>query len=399
MRFADRMQHLRASEIRELLKLTERPEVISFAGGLPAPELFPARELGDILAELAHAEGAATLQYGVTAGYGPLREAIARRMEATDGVRVDAGQVLVTQGSQQGLDFAGRIFLDKGSVVLCESPTYLAAISAFKAYEPRFVAVPTDEEGMLPGPLADILARESDIRMVYVIPDFQNPTGRTWSLERRKQLLALLSGTDIPIVEDNPYGELRFEGPALAGLQALDTDGRVIRLGTFSKILCPGLRIGWVSATPELIARFDLVKQGADLHTAQLTQACVARYLERHDIDAHIAVLRDTYRGRRDAMLGEIEARFGTAVTVNVPHGGLFLWMTLPGGVDARELLVRCLARNVAFVPGGSFFPDGGHGNTLRLNFSNMPQERIREGIRRMAEAFGTLPGMVRPAS
>lgn len=399
MRFADRMQYLRASEIRELLKLTERPEVISFAGGLPAPELFPARELGDILGELAREEGAATLQYGVTAGYGPLREAIARRMASTDGVRIDASQVLVTHGSQQGLDFAGRIFLDKGSVVLCESPTYLAAISAFRAYEPRFIAVPTDEDGMLPGALAEILAREPDVRMVYVIPDFQNPTGRTWSLERRKQLLALLSGTDIPIIEDNPYGELRFEGTALPGLQALDTCGRVIRLGTFSKILCPGLRIGWVSAAPDLIARFDLVKQGADLHTAQLTQACVARYLERHDINAHIATIRDTYRARRDAMLDEIRTQFGSTVAVNAPQGGLFLWMTLPAGTDARELLVRCLACNVAFVPGGSFFPEGGHENTLRLNFSNMPQERIREGVRRMADAFGGLPVLVRPAS
>lgn len=391
MRFADRMQHLRTSEIRELLKLTEQPDVISFAGGLPAPELFPARELGDILQELAREEGAATLQYGTTAGYGPLREAIARRLAATDGIRVDAAQVLVTHGSQQGLDFAGRIFLDRDSVVLCESPTYLAAINAFKAYEPRFVAVPTDRDGMLPGPLAEILARERDIRMVYVIPDFQNPTGRTWSSERRRQLLELLSGTDIPVIEDNPYGELRFEGVSQPSLQALDTCGRVIRLGTFSKILCPGLRIGWVTATPELIARFDLVKQGADLHTAQLTQACVARYLERHDIGAHIAVIRDTYRRRRDAMLAAIQKHFGSSVEVNTPQGGLFLWMTLPLGADARDLLARCLERKVAFVPGGSFFPEGGHENTLRLNFSNMPEARIQEGIRRMAETFGQL--------
>lgn len=389
MKFAARMRNLHTSEIRELLKLTEQPDIISFAGGLPDPSLFPAAQLGDILREVAREEGAATLQYGKTAGYEPLREAIAARLARTAGISVDATHVMVTNGSQQGLDLAGMLFLDPNAPILCESPTYLAAINAFRAYEPRFIAVPTDDEGMLPDALEAIVAQEPDIRMAYVIPDFQNPTGITWSLSRREQFMRILSRTRIPVVEDNPYGELRFEGVPQPSLMTMDTKGQVIGLGTFSKILCPGLRIGWLTARPDLLAQFDLLKQGTDLHTAQITQACVARYLERHDIDAHIRHVREVYRGRRDAMLDAIRNHLGSSVSVTHPEGGLFLWMRLPEGMDARKLLAVCLVKKVAFVPGESFHPQGGHRNTMRLNFSNMPTERIHEGIRRIAEAIG----------
>ena len=393
MKFASRMQHLHASEIRELLKLTEKPDIISFAGGLPDPALFPARELGDILREVARKDGAIALQYGTTAGYTPLREVIAARLAQTVGIRVDAGEVMITNGSQQGLDLAGMLFLDPGAPLLCESPTYLAAINAFRAYQPRFVPVPTDKEGMIPEALSEILSREPDIRMAYVIPDFQNPTGTTWSKRRRVRFMEIMSQTRIPIVEDNPYGELRYEGEQQQSLMSLDTNGQVIGLGTFSKILCPGLRIGWMTAHPSLIARFDLLKQGTDLHTSPLTQACVARYLETYDINTHIQTLRTTYRERRDAMIGAIARNFGSEVQTNHPQGGLFLWMHLPEDMDARDLLRACLEKKVAFVPGESFYPLGGHRNTLRLNFSNMPTERIREGILRMADAYA----LVRP--
>ena len=394
MKFATRMEHLHASEIRELLKLTENPDIISFAGGLPDPDLFPAQELGDILLEVARENGAMALQYGTTAGYGPLREAIAARLEQTAGIRTDAGRVMITNGSQQGLDLAGMLFLDPGAPLLCESPTYLAAINAFRAYQPRFLPVPTDDEGMIPEALTDILSRESDIRMAYVIPDFQNPTGATWSRRRRMQFMQIMTQTRIPIVEDNPYGELRYEGEPQPSLMSLDTTRQVIGLGTFSKILCPGLRIGWIHADPSLIARFDLLKQGTDLHTSPLTQACVARYLETCDIRSHIQCLRTTYRTRRDAMTQAIGSCFGPEVRTNRPQGGLFLWMHLPEDMDARDLLRACLHKKVAFVPGESFHPLGGHRNTLRLNFSNMPTERIQEGIRRMGEAYA----LVRPA-
>ncbi len=388
MRFADRMQHIRASEIRELLKLTEQPDVISFAGGLPAPELFPTTELADIYQDVTAKEGAAYLQYGTTAGHPPLRASIAKRLKQTCGVEAGASNILILNGSQQGLDFAGKLFLDKGSVLLCESPTYLAAINAFKAYEPRFVAVPTDRDGMIPESLANILAQESDIRLVYVIPEFQNPTGKSWSAERRRQIMALLSKTEIPILEDNPYGELRFEGETQPSLQSLDTKGQVIGLGTFSKILCPGLRIGWVTASEDLIARFDLIKQGADLHTSHLPQACIQRYLETCDLESHIARLRETYASRRNAMMDAISRYFPDGLDVNPPSGGLFLWATLPEHISARILLEHCLPLKVAFVPGGAFFPEGGHENTMRLNFSNMPEDRIHEGIRRIRQAY-----------
>ena len=395
MKFASRMQHLHASEIRELLKLTEKPDIISFAGGLPDPALFPAHELGEILREVARQDGAIALQYGTTAGYSPLREAIATRLAQTAGIRTDAGHVMITNGSQQGLDLAGMLFLDPGAPLLCESPTYLAAINAFRAYQPRFIPVPTDQEGMIPEALAEILSREPDIRMAYVIPDFQNPTGTTWSKHRRVRFMEIMSQTRIPIVEDNPYGELRYEGEQQQSLMSLDTTDQVIGLGTFSKILCPGLRIGWMTAHPSLIARFDLLKQGTDLHTSPLTQACVARYLEAYDINTHIQTLRATYRERRDAMIGAIARCFGSEVQINRPQGGLFLWMHLPEDMDARDLLRACLEKKVAFVPGESFYPLGGHRNTLRLNFSNMPTERIQEGILRMADAYA----LIRPAS
>jgi 2-aminoadipate transaminase len=249
---------------------------------------------------------------------------------------------------------------------------------------------------MLPDALAHILAREPDIRMAYVIPDFQNPTGRTWSRQRREQFMDLISRTRIPVIEDNPYGELRFEGPPQPSLMTMDPNSQVIGLGTFSKILCPGLRIGWITASPALLAQFDLLKQGTDLHTAQITQACVARYLERHDLQAHIQTIRETYRRRRDVMLAAIGTHLGDRVSVNRPEGGLFLWMRLPEGMDARQLLTACLKQKVAFVPGESFHPQGGHQNTMRLNFSNASETDIREGISRISSA---LDAFHRPAA
>lgn len=387
LRYAKRMDNIKASEIRELLKLTQKPEVISFAGGLPAPELFPVEELKKISLDVLEENGAQALQYGPTEGYQPLREQIAERMKKVD-VDASADNILVLSGSQQGLDFSGKIFLNPGDIVLCESPTYLGAINAFKAYEPKFIEVPTDEHGMVMEDLEDILEINENVKFVYVIPDFQNPSGRTWSLERRKKLVELANKYNIAIVEDNPYGELRYEGEFLPAVKHFDTEGRVIFLGTFSKIFCPGLRLGWACADGEVLNKYILAKQGSDLQASTISQMQVSKFFEEYDIDAHIEKLRALYKKRKNLMIDTMKEEFPEGVTFTNPEGGLFTWAVLPENINARELAVKALEENVAFVPGGSFFPNGGNENTFRLNYSNMTEDKIVEGIKRLANAI-----------
>lgn len=389
--YATRMDSLRASEIREILKITQRAEVISFAGGLPAPELFPVEMLKEISVQVLSETGRLALQYSTTEGYEPLRRKIAERIGRKFQTKVSAQQVLITCGSQQALDFSGKLFLDAGDVVLCESPTYLAAISAFRAYQPNFVEVPTDDDGMITRSLENILATTERVKLIYVIPDFQNPTGRTWSLQRRRELVKLATRYGIPVIEDNPYGELRFEGEILPSLKSMDTAGLVIGTGTFSKTFCPGMRIGWLVAEPEIIEKYVLIKQGADLCTSLRSQMEVDMFMERYDFEGNLQKLTDLYRKRRNAMVESLEAMMPAGVTFTRPQGGLFLWVELPEQLGAVELLQECLKREVAFVPGDAFFPNGGIKNTLRLNYSNMSEERIREGIRRLAEAIKML--------
>jgi 2-aminoadipate transaminase len=300
---------------------------------------------------------------------------------------VSADEVLVTTGSQQGLDLSAKLFLDEGDTVLCESPTYLAAISAFKVFSPRFVEVPTDDGGMKIEALERLLTAERP-KLIYVVPNFQNPSGRTWTLERRVQFMELLRRHPIAVVEDNPYGEVYFEGEPLPALQSFDRSGSVVLLGTFSKVLAPGLRVGWVAARSPLIEKYVILKQATDLHTCIFSQMLVERYLERFDLDADLRRIRELYRQRRDAMLEALEGQMPAGVRFTRPSGGLFVWVELPGNLNARELLRRCLERDVAFVPGGAFFPERSREDTLRLNFSNMPVDRIREGVRRLAGAL-----------
>lgn len=384
------MQHLRASDIREILRITQRPEVISFAGGLPAAETFPTEELKAIAGDVLQTEGARALQYSTTEGHPPLREHIARRMRQ-QGAAVSADEILVTSGSQQGLDLAAKAFLEPGDEILCESPTYLGFIQAAQVFEPRFVEVATDDQGMRIDALEERLAGCGKPRLIYAVPDFQNPSGRRWSAPRRKGLLEVARRHRVPVLEDAPYAEIRFAGDMVPSLKALDTDGLVIQLGTFSKIFCPGLRLAWIAAPAELLQRFVILKQATDLHTATLSQMLLVAYLERHDIDTAIERIRDLYRRRRDAMIAALEREMPAGVRFTRPEGGLFVWVELPEAADARRLLAGCLEREVAFVPGDCFFPAGGHENTLRLNFSNMPEERIAEGIARMAEALRAL--------
>jgi 2-aminoadipate transaminase len=384
--FADRMNFLKASEIREILKITARPEVISFAGGLPAPELFPVKEMKLVAAKVLDEEGGGALQYSTTEGFEPLRKQIASRMNRKFKTNVTHENILVTSGSQQALDFSGKLFLNVDDVVLCESPTYLAAISAFRAYEPRFIEVPTDDSGMIIEELEKILESTPNVKCIYVIPDFQNPTGRTWSLQRRQALMKVVSRYEIPVIEDNPYGELRFEGEMLPSLKSMDTKGLVVFVSTFSKTFCPGLRIGWIAANHNFIEKYVLIKQGADLHTSSISQRELARYMELYDLDAHIAEIVAVYRRRRDTMLQTMRERLPTSVRFTLPQGGLFTWVELPQHMKSVELLKQSLIYNVAFVPGDAFFANGGIENTLRLNYSNMPEDRIVEGIQRLAQ-------------
>ena len=389
VRYAKRMSYLKASEIREILKVTERPEVISFAGGLPAPELFPVEEIKEVNRIVLEESGPKALQYTTTEGYAPLRRWIADRMNTRLGTSFDRDNILITHGSQQALDLSGKVFLDEGDVVLCESPTYLAAISAFRAYGCEFIEVPTDRDGMIIDELKIILQNTKKVKLIYVIPDFQNPTGRTWNYERRKQLAALATTYGVIIIEDNPYGELRFEGEPLPSVKSFDQEGYVLCTGSFSKIFCPGYRIGWIAGDKDIIRKYVLVKQGTDLQCNTIAQMEIAKYLEIYDIDEHISKIIETYRLRRDLAIKTMEKTFPKNITFTVPEGGLFTWVELPATINARDVLVKSLERNVAFVPGGSFFPNGGNENTFRINFSNMPENRIVEGLERLGEVLG----------
>ncbi len=387
MKFAKRMDSLKASEIREILKLIENPEIISFAGGLPAPELFPVEEMKEAARAVLEEDGQKALQYSSTEGYLPLREKIAGRMEEV-GVKTTADNILITSGSQQGLDLSGKVFINEGDVVVCESPSYLGAINALKSYSPKFVEIDTDDDGMDMEALAKVLKETEHVKMIYVIPDFQNPSGRTWSVERRKQLIELANEFDLPIVEDNPYGELRFEGERPPSIKSFDTQGRVIYLGTFSKIFCPGLRVGWTLGDGEILQKYIFVKQGADLHTNTLTQREINKFMEVHSIDEHIEKIKNVYRKRRDVMMEGIREHFPKAVKYTYPQGGLFTWCELPEEMDAKEVFKKSIKENVAFVPGGSFYPNGGKENTFRLNYSMMSEEKIREGIKRLGKVL-----------
>jgi DNA-binding transcriptional MocR family regulator len=378
---------LKASDIREILKVTQDPGIISFAGGLPAPELFPASAIAACAADVLAKQGTVALQYSPTEGFFGLRQIIAGRMNAIWHTQLIPEEILVTTGSQQGLDLTGKLFLDEGDVVLCESPTYLGAIMAFNVFKPRWVEIPTDDEGMDPEALEDALRTHERIKLIYTVPNFQNPTGRTWSDERRERLSHLAAKYEVPVIEDNPYGEVCFEGSLPRAIQAMDSRGLVICLGTFSKIFCPGLRLGWVAAHRRYLDKYVILKQAGDLHTSTLDQMIAASYMETHDLEKDIQHKREVYRNRRDAMLSALATEMPPGVSFTRPKGGLFLWVELPASLDARRLLARSLEQHVAFVPGEAFFPTSGRKNTLRLNYSNMPEERIIEGVRRLAVA------------
>ena len=382
--FAARMDAMKPSSIRELLKMTERPEVISFAGGLPAPGLFPIDDIR-LAAERVFAEsGARAFQYGVTEGVSPLREQIAAEM-ASRQVACSADDVLVTTGSQQGLDLLGKIFLDPGDVIFTETPTYLAAIQAFQCFQARFQPVATDDQGVIPEAV-DELAATAKPRFLYVIPNFQNPTGRTLSLARRRQLVDIAQRRNFVIVEDDPYGRLRYRGDHLPPVKSFDDSGCVVYLSTLSKTVAPGFRTGWMIAPPVIRDKLVVAKQASDLHTSSFDQLVLERYLRDFDNRQHVDKVCAAY-GERYAVMDEaLRRHLPDAYTWTRPEGGMFLWVSGPQTLDAFSLLARSIENGVAFVPGADFFPGGGGRNNMRLNFSNADPASIRSGIARLAE-------------
>jgi 2-aminoadipate transaminase len=393
--FARHAQSAQSSAIRELLKVAQQPEVISFGGGLPAPELFPAGELKAACDRILTRNPTAALQYSTTEGYPPLRELIARQMDPL-GVKLGPENILVTTGSQQSLDLAGKLLLNDGDRVAVEDPTFLGALQAFHVFGASYSAIPIDDEGLQTDLLPAALAFHP--KFLYVMPTFQNPGGVTLSLERRRALIALAEREELPVVEDDPYSRLRFEGDPLPPLLALDAAalesadgcprGNVIYLGSFSKTLAPGLRLAWIAAPPEVIAKLVQIKQGADLHTSIFVQMMAFETARDGFLERHILKIREVYRERRNVMLAALEEFFPPGVHWTRPEGGLFLWVRLPEGMVAAHLLEAALRKNVAFVPGNSFFAgDERAGDRyFRLNFSNMKPELIREGIRRLAD-------------
>jgi len=386
--FAARMAKTPRSFIREILKVTESPDIISFAGGLPDPSLIAVKELAEAARLVFETEGAAALQYSTTEGYAPLREFVAERYRRRLGLDVNADEILITSGSQQSLDLIGKVFIDAGDAVAIERPGYLGAIQAFSLYEPAFCPVPLTEDGPDTGALEDLL-QEKTVKLFYGVPNSQNPSGITWSKEKRREVAALLRDAGAVFVEDDAYGELRFSGEPMPPVKKYLPEGTVMT-GSFSKIAAPGMRLGWICAKKEILDQLTVAKQATDLHTPILTQRILARYLADNNIDAPIKRICDTYRRRCDLMGGLIDDLFPEGVTHTRPEGGMFIWATLPAGISSMDLFERGLVENVAVLPGIPFYTDGGGDNTLRLNFSNAGDDRIEEGIRRLAKVLRT---------
>ena len=378
--------------VRELLKITAQPDMISFAGGLPAEELFPLERCQIAAQTVLQRHGRQALQYGPTEGLPELRDWVARRFAAL-GMKLGRENVAIVSGAQQGLDLIGRVLLNPGDRVVVENPTYLALLSAWRPLGVQFLPTPCDGEGLRVEDLKPLL--ELEPKLIYTIPNFQNPQGTSLSRARRQELTQLLAGRPIAVVEDDPYGDLRYEGeplPHLTTLLALDhsiNSSSGIYLGTFSKTLMPGLRVGWVVAPEPVIDKIVQAKQSADLQTSTFNQHLVCKLIEDDFLDRHIPFLREQYRARRDAMLAALESHLPKEVTWNRPEGGMFLLLTLPKTWDATPLLSQALASRVAFVPGEEFHPDGSGKNTLRLNFTHSNPGQIEEGIRRLGKIMG----------
>lgn len=383
--FATRIQHLQKSFIREILKVTENPDVISFAGGLPNPAFFPAQEIAQATQKVLQQDGPNVLQYSTTEGYPPLRQFIANRYRQRFGFEVSPAEILITNGSQQGLDLIGKLFINSGDSLLIESPGYLGAIQAFSFYQPQFHNIPL----LADGPEIQALEQafiEHRPKLFYAVPNFQNPSGLTYSLPKRRQVAALLNRHNVLFIEDDPYGELRFAGEHLPSLK--NYSDNVVLLGSFSKVVSPGIRLGWICANSEIMEKLIIAKQAADLHSNTLSQRVVYQYLADNDLDSHLATIKQAYKQQRNLMVEMMEECFPPEVSFTRPDGGMFVWVTLPAGMSSMQLFEKATQLNVVFVPGHPFHLNGKGDNTLRLNFSNSDAGKIEAGITRLAQAM-----------
>jgi len=392
-KFAERTAHLRASTIREMLKVTQQPDVISFGGGLPAPELFPTDAIADATRRVMERRGAAALQYSVTEGIPEMRQWVAERVTRRTGRIFDADSVTIVNGSQQGLDLVAKILLDPGDHVVLENPSYLGAIQAFDAYQARYLTVETDDDGVVPASLERTLEHADPFpKFLYLVPNFQNPTGRTLSAERRERIVRICEHFDLPIFEDDPYGELRFEGKDLPSLASFESSAPIVYSGTGSKIMAPGMRVAWlVIRDDDIREKIVLAKQGADLHSGTFAQYVFHEYVSDEDAFVkHVRTIAHTYGRRRHVMSAALANVEVPGLEFSRPAGGMFLWARVPG-VDTTELLRRAAELKVVFVPGVSFYPARDVHDGMRLNFSNASEEKIKAGIERLGHAITSL--------
>ncbi len=394
MKYAQRMNMVKASAIRAsqkkiAAKVESGGSVISFAAGLPDPNLFPLKEITEVTEKVLKERGAFALAYGPTKGENELLELLTKRMKEEENIDTKPENIIITTGSQQGIAVSAMILLDKGDIVVTENPSYLGAINAFRPYEPQFLGVDTDEDGIVVEHLDKILSENPNVKMIYVIPSFQNPSGKTWTTERRKAFMEVVNKyDDIVVIEDNPYGEIRFKGEPTPTLKSLDTKGNVVYLGSMSKVLTPGLRVAWVVADKEVVDKMELIKEGADLQCNQFAQNQVAEYLENYDLDAHIEEIRAAYKNRCELMMKTIKEYFPEGVKYTDPDGGMFIWVELPEGIDANEMLDDAIEAGVAYVSGEFFYANEGKKNTIRLNYTTMSEEQIVEGIKILAKVI-----------
>jgi 2-aminoadipate transaminase len=381
--------NMKRSEIRDLLKVTRQPDIISFAGGLPDPETFPVDEIEDIACKVLREKGAVALQYGPTEGEKPFREEIAKWLRRENS-EIEMENILVTAGSQQGLDIISKVFLDPKDIIIVELPTYIGGLQAFTSYRAKMIGIPQDDHGMkmdlLEKALAKLAKRGKKPKFIYVVPDFQNPSGVTMSLDRRKKLLQLAYQHEIPILEDSPYRDLRYKGNSLPPIHSLDKERQVMVLGTFSKLLCPGLRLAWIMAPVEWMERMVVAKQGMDLCSPPFTQIIVAEYMNRGLLQKQIEKIRRLYGKKLEAMLTALSRYMPKGVEWSKPEGGLFLWMKLPKHMSANALFPKAIENKVAYVVGSAFHCDGKGQNSMRLNFSYSSEQQIDEGIKRLAK-------------
>lgn len=382
--FSNRAKALKSSVIREILKVTANPNVISFAGGLPAPESFPVAQMKAAFDHVLNNDPQSALQYSTTDGYAPLREWVANRM-STNGATITPDQVIIVSGSQQALDLIAKVFIDPDDKVLVETPTYLGALQAFSMFDPKYVSVDSDENGLIPEALTAEVAK--DAKFLYALPNFQNPTGRMMSEERRQTLVARAREHDLLVVEDDPYGALWYEAAPPASLLSRMPE-RVIHMGSFSKVLAPGLRLGYLIAPVEITKKFEQAKQATDLHTSTIAQRVVYEVVKDGFLDEHIPSIRERYKNQAHAMLDALTTHMPKGVTWNQPAGGMFLWVTLPESMNSEKMLEKVFAHNVAYVPGTPFYANEAQTNTLRLAFVTVPPAKIQEGVKKLGEVF-----------